>query len=550
MGDIVSQPEDINASDIAEELKAAAAESRTEEDFKIRAEYILRVKAFEKMGVEFGRYEYTLVSGRADALYGHVIIEYEAPGTLATRSGFQKAVEQAKRYIIGEAKVEEEFARYFGVVIDGQQIAFVRYRRGGWVVQGPFPITKDTVLRLLEALRGLQRKPLMAALLIVDLGPKSPVARRVVKAFYEKLRTTGNLRVMMLFNDWKRVFSQVCAYSSEKLKGLEEEYGLTGEVDYEALLFAIHTYYALVMKLLAAEVAVLYGDSLLQSYFRRLEDAFLRGPDKLRDELAELEEGGIFRRIGITNFLEADYFAWYLDIWDDELADAVRELVKVLSDYEPGTAELEPEVIRDLFKRLYQHLVPKKIRHDLGEYYTPDWLAELVLDEVGFTPATFERLREEENDPLAPLRLRLLDPACGSGTFLILAIRRLKDYCEEHFIDKGTALENITKNIVGFDLNPLAVIAARTNYLLALGDYLRERRGPIELPIYLADSILTVRRGEPVKEKWVEYYVLKTVVGEFRIPAEVVSKGLLPGVLSVVEECLRSGYPLGSFEAS
>ena len=82
----MSSFEGISAAEIAEELKAAGAESRTEEDFKIRAEYILRVKAFEKMGVKFGRYEYTLVSGvRPDALYGHVIIEYEAPGTLSTR---------------------------------------------------------------------------------------------------------------------------------------------------------------------------------------------------------------------------------------------------------------------------------------------------------------------------------------------------------------------------------------------------------------------------------------------------------------------------------
>ena len=545
----MSSFEGISAAEIAKELKAASAESRTEEDFKIRAEYILRVKALEKMGVKFGRYEYTLVSGvRPDALYGHVIIEYEAPGTLATRSGFYKAVEQTKRYIMDEAKVEKDFGRYFGVIIDGQKIAFIRYRRGEWIVQGPFDITRHTILRLLEALRGLQRKPLRADLLIVDLGPRSPVARCVVGTLYKKLKTTSNLRVIMLYEDWKRVFSQVCAYSPEKLKGLEEEYGLTGKVDYEALLFAIHTYYALVMKLLAAEVAVLYGDSLLQSYFRKLEDAFLRGPDKLRDELAELEEGGIFRMVGITNFLEADYFAWYLDVWDDELADAIRELVKVLSDYEPGTAELEPEVIRDLFKRLYQHLVPKKIRHDLGEYYTPDWLAELVLNEVGFTLEAFEELREKEGDPLAPLRLRLLDPACGSGTFLVLAIKRLKEYCEEHFIDRGMALEHITRNVVGFDLNPLAVIAARTNYLLALGDYIRYRKGPMELPVYLADSILIVRRGMIAKEGYVEYYVLKTSVGEFLIPAEVINKGLLSDVLAVVEDCLRMDYTPDSFE--
>jgi hypothetical protein len=39
--------------------------------------------------------------------------------------------------------------------------------------------------------------------------------------------------------------------------------------------------------------------------------------------------------------------------------------------------------------------------------------------------------------------------------------------------------------------NPLAVISARTNYLLAIGDLLPYRRGEVDIPVYLADSILT-----------------------------------------------------------
>jgi type I restriction-modification system DNA methylase subunit len=123
-------------------------------------------------------------------------------------------------------------------------------------------------------------------------------------------------------------------------------------------------------------------------------------------------------------------------------------IVDRLSNYDPSAAELEPEKVKDLFKRLYQNLVPKKIRHDLGEYYTPDWLAELVLNEVSWTSETFEKLAQEKGS-LAPLDLKLLDPACGSGTFLVLAISRLKGYVEEHWIDKGTALKTLS-----FSLSP------------------------------------------------------------------------------------------------
>jgi hypothetical protein len=47
----------------------------------------------------------------------------------------------------------------------------------------------------------------------------------------------------------------------------------------------------------------------------------------------------------------------------------------------------------------------------LGEYYTPDWLAEFTMDRSGYEPAP---------------GVRLLDPACGSGTFLVTAIKRMK----------------------------------------------------------------------------------------------------------------------------
>ncbi|MCW3129821.1 MAG: N-6 DNA methylase [Methanophagales archaeon] len=129
--------------------------------------------------------------------------------------------------------------------------------------------------------------------------------------------------------------------------------------------------------------------------------------------------------------------------------------------------------MQDLFKRLYQNLVPKRVRHDLGEYFTPDWIAELVLKEAGYD---------------GDIERRVLDPACGSGTFLVLAIKEAKSYAEEHFItDKRELLWKIVHNIVSIDLNPLAVLASRANYVIALGDLIRyiPKEG-VEIPVYLA----------------------------------------------------------------
>jgi hypothetical protein len=552
----------IDLDEVAGEILEAASRSITEEDLRINVEYIIRSKVVERIW-EAGKpdipiaswkpphamYEVTLVSGvRADALYGHLMIEYKKPGTLQSKREFEKAVEQIKNYIIAHAQTEARLPRYFGIILDGYQIGFVRYREAlrDFESKGPFTINRSTVAKLVEAIVGLRRKALSPEELLRDFGPESHVARNSIKIFYDKLLKPSP-KTKVLFDDWKRVFSQVCAYSPEKIKGLEELYGF-GKVkaDPEKLLFALHTYYALIMKLLAAEVASLYMAPKLWSYLKTLEDAYYRGHEDLKNELQNLEEGGIFATLGIINFMEADYFAWYLDEWDENIAGCVMNIVSVLSNYDPTTAELEPERVRDLFKRLYQNLVPKKVRHDLGEYYTPDWLAELVLNEVGWTVENFEKIAEEKSDRLAPLDLRLLDPACGSGTFLVLVISRLRNYIEEHWIDKGTALRRVTKNIVGFDLNPLAVIASRVNYLLALGDMLRERGlETIEIPIYLADSILIERRQTLTGAA----YILKTAVGEFNVPISILEKGLLTKTLTVIEECVKGNYSLNEFKA-
>ncbi len=528
-------------------LKRAAATALNEEEFKINAERVLYDEVVSKLGLQPGRYEYTFISGgRADALYGHVVVEYKAPGKLSRQADIVGAKEQLIGYIVKEAKVKDRYRLFLGVILS-DRIAFVRYDRKtkDWVMRGPYDLNKETVLRLVEAIRGLRRKRLAVDELLRDFGPRSQITRKAVRVFYDKVVSSRSPKVEALFNDWRRLFSQVCAYSPEKLRGLEAEYGVGGQVDYNALLFSIHTYYALIMKLLGAEVAYLYGaGKWLKSYVADLEDAHMRGLDALRRALEELESGGVFRKLlNITNFLEGDYFSWYLEELDEELAGVIAEIAKGLADYEPATPVLEPEYTRDLLKRLYQNLVPKRIRHDLGEYYTPDWLAELVLNEVGLTVEYFEKLAKERGDSLAPLNLRVLDPACGSGTFLILTMKRFRDYAEGHYL-RDVLADYLLRNIVGFDLNPLAVLAARTNFLLAVADLFPYVKGSIEIPVYLADSLLVEIRNTLSGTT----YVIKTYVGEFQIPKSIVEKGLLGRLLETIDRYVRLRYRVQDFD--
>ncbi len=543
--------EKINTEEITKEIKQCASQSANEEELKIKVEYLLRTRVLDSWQIPWASYEHrTLVSGvRKDALYGTVIIEYKAPCKLSDKNQFENFKAKVKQYIAEEARDERFYNRYFGVLLDGEKIAFIRFRKGEWEEpEKPLDINRYTILRLLEAIRGLTRKPVDAEFLLQDFGPKSTISKACIISLYQALRKSKSPRTKMLFEDWRTVFSQICAYSTEKLKGLIKYYEIEEESpDVEKILFSVHTYYTLLMKLLTSEIVTLFADSVIGSYLKKVEEAYYRGSHEMRQELGELEEGGLFYTLGIKNFLEADYFAWYLDDWNDEIAHSISEIVKKLMDYEPATVELNPERVKDLFKRLYQNLVPRDVRHKLGEYFTPDWLADLLLDEI-----------EYDGDP----EKSVLDPACGSGTFLVLAIKKIKDYAEKHFLDKRDILKKIIERIKGIDLNPLAVLAAKANYLIALSDMLRYRpKEGIEIPVYLADSIFVGRKeagqselevqrrivfDKSAQKEWEAY--ITTNEGQFWMPMEVIDKGRLSSVLDLINGCIRNKYSENEFE--
>jgi hypothetical protein len=97
-------------------------------------------------------------------------------------------------------------------------------------------------------------------------------------------------------------------------------------------------------------------------------------------------------------------------------------------------------------------------------------------------------------------------------------------------------------NVVGYDLNPLAVLTARTNYLLAVADLLAYVKGSVELPVYLSDSIM-IERSTTLEGN---VYVLRTSGGEFSVPVSVVERGLLGNVLAEVSRCLKTSIALTS----
>ncbi len=524
---------------VAKAIGEVARRGGTEADFRREAARILEGAGLSAGLTIVPRDEFSVARGRVDSVYNRLVLEYKRPGILKnsnTTTANRAVIYQVKDYILDVGKREKrEAQRLAGVATDGHFFIFVRRVGEGWSVDDPIPVNTPSTERFLRLLFSLATgAALVPENLVNDFGPQNIRAQRSVRALYMAMHGTKHPLVAKLFEQWRLFFSEATDYKewAEQIESKPEFKKFVSSLwtkeqikhlDAAKVFFVLHTYYALLIKLVASLAAARFagGESA------PLSSLAAKKNDDLRQAMSDLERGGLFREYGIRNFLEGDFFGWYLPAWNDEIEEAVSGLIQRLAEYDPGTLELAPENARDLLKKLYHYLLPREIRHDLGEYYTPDWLAErLIIQTLGKT---------DLGDPTK----RVLDPACGSGTFLVILIKYIRERAEQMRLSPAKTLELILKNIIGIDLNPLAVIAARTNYLLALGDLLKARTDNIDIPVYQADSVLTPSQGNELFDGGV--YPLKTSVGVFRIPAFFTHRERMDALADVLDDAVESG---------
>lgn len=534
------------APKINRELKKLSNIAEKEEDLRIGVEKIL-LKVQDKIGIQLeGKHEYTIGKGRVDSVYGSVIIEYKKPGTLSSKrdsTGNKRVIVQLKKRFLAFQKHEKrKMKELFGVGCDGYYFIFLKFQNGKWIERDPVPLTDYTVSRYLWALFSLgtgKSKPFTANELTLSFGAKSNIAKNGIKTLYFTLINNPTPKSETFFKHWKILFGQVCGYEfslrDEIIRELVNVYDLNGikDINSARILFSIHTYYSLLMKLIVSEITNFYHHSPEKSPFQKILGA--RDENQLKAELESLEKGVLFQDMGVTNYLEGDLFSWYLSSWNDDIKITILEMVAELTKFNPGTFSDDPFESRDLLKNLYQNLFPRSVRHDLGEYYTPDWLAEHLIDQLKYN-----------GNP----DIRILDPACGSGTFLVMIINRIRQWFESH--RKGTPneerdlLNKILSNVIGFDLNPIAVLTARTNFLLAINEWM-PFVDEIELPIYLCDSILA-----PTIKYYIEFvregYEIKTAAGNFSIPLNLTTdRSRLVKYTNILEFTIRNEYSFIDF---
>ncbi|MCA1545022.1 N-6 DNA methylase [Bradyrhizobium sp. NBAIM32] len=182
---------------------------------------------------------------------------------------------------------------------------------------------------------------------------------------------------------------------------------------------------------------------------------------------ASLLKGALFTEAQIHGVVESDFFDWIVEVPNGDRF--IRSLARRLSRFAWSNAE------HDVMKTLYESIISAEQRKSLGEYYTPDWLANRVVAQTVTDP---------KND-------RVLDPACGSGTFLFHAIRLHLSSLESAERSVADQLDSLTKHVFGIDIHPVAVTLARVTYLLAIGTgrLRHSERPPITVPVFLGDTI-------------------------------------------------------------
>jgi len=256
------------------------------------------------------------------------------------------------------------------------------------------------------------------------------VAKQELAATWNDLREHSDVRLKR--NLWEQLIRRV--------------YGAALNED---VLFFQHTYLTIIAKTMAARVLGVAAA-----------------------EPAELLSGRRFNEAGISGLVESDFFDWPLAAVQGP--DLVHRIALQASRF-----RLE-DVQTDVLKGLYESLIDPDQRHFLGEYYTPDWLAERMCAQV---------ITE-------PLEQRVLDPACGSGTFIFHAVRRLLKAAEEAGIPTPDAIERACRQICGVDVHPVSVQIARVTFLLAFGpERLKQRPSNINIPVYIGDSLQWNTRG-------------------------------------------------------
>lgn len=466
-------------------LKLTYNEDNLRNLFEQELNKLLRDLNFIDTGYEFFRHETSMQKGRNDFQYGNTIIEYKKYGLLSSEKECKEGINQIKNYIL-----EPRFKGYkiFGFLFDGTKIYICEKDETDKIISYKEEcenLKPDNVDKFIKTIFGSGIQTISPDNLKIDFGiidkndniiQNSDVIS-LVRYFFHLLNNKHNKRTDLLFKEWEKLF-RLAENDNGKHQDIKDRRKAFSEIfdeeidginEYKAL-FALHTTLSLIIKLLIVRII----NDMKENRFKDDLDKYYKNIDIkiIKNFFEKIEDGQFFIRIGIINLTDNDFFSWYIkETWNNTFVKFLQKIVFKICQYQDINIT-QNNIARDLFKSLYLKFIPKCVRHSFGEYYTPYWLAERT-----FLSATEKEKNYSDKS--------YIDPNCGSGTFLTVFL----NYKHKNLKEK-IDFEDYCSKIVGIDINPIAVLMAKTNIFIQSVKYCNfDISKKYEIPVYLCDSL-------------------------------------------------------------
>ena len=183
----------------------------------------------------------------------------------------------------------------------------------------------------------------------------------------------------------------------------------------------------------------------------------------------------------------------------------------------------------DVMQSLYMEFVSEDDRKVFGEYYTPDWLAALIVREALDDTWRSNAIAKAETATLnrtRPQGVGVLDPTCGSGTFLYHAARRILEAPEMRDLGAGRRADITASLVHGIDVHPVAVEIAKTNMMRVLPT--APTAGASAIQIRMGDSLMAENQSTNVFDVTGTMRILTPQRHEISLPMTFVRRPSFP----------------------
>ena len=421
---------------------------------------------------------------------------------IGTAGGFNPNAEYVQQLDDYLEQSEKQGRMRMGILTDGKQW-LLRWPNAGPVRTAlPYAYTLEDADRWITLFEWLRDHALSAEVdkqpsrdaIAQHFGPTAPSYERdiaALKVLYHQHADSSTIRVKRQL--WENLLTAALGEIARSSAQLDD-------------LFVRHTYLSAVIGMV---VQASFGGDI-----RHLAE----------NDPADLLLGRDFRsKTGLQGVVESDFFAWPTEVGGLPL---LRTLARRIARFK------WQEAPNDVASILYETVIPPDERRQLGEYYTPVWLARAIV-------------REVVTDPLEQY---VLDPACGSGTFVAEAVNHFIEAANETSLDPKEVLEWLRFSVAGIDVHPVAVHLARAAWVLAAQPAIQAAvedgfAANITVPVYLGDALqLRFRTGDMFAEHNVTVQVEDEENTELVFPVSLVERAeTFDALMGDVAEAIEKG---------